>query len=116
MTHLAKLQALLLVGLGAACVLPAQAQLANNLTIGNPKAMAMGNAVTDVYKRQVAARNLPWAWLRYEPRGCCWNSAAMSSGSIRKRRAVIWNAAVCSLTPRHSVPSTACLLYTSRCV
>ncbi|USR37690.1 outer membrane protein transport protein [Ectopseudomonas hydrolytica] len=46
MTHLAKLQALLLVGLGAACVLPAQAQLANNLTIGNPKAMAMGNAVT----------------------------------------------------------------------
>jgi long-subunit fatty acid transport protein len=46
MTHLAKLQSLLLVGLGAACVLPAQAQLANNLTIGNPKAMAMGNAVT----------------------------------------------------------------------
>ena len=39
MNHLAKLQALLLVGLVAACVLPAQAQLANNLTIGNPKSV-----------------------------------------------------------------------------
>lgn len=46
MTHLAKLQSLLLVGLCLGCVLQAQAQLATNLTIGNPKAMAMGNAVT----------------------------------------------------------------------
>jgi long-subunit fatty acid transport protein len=42
----ATLRALLLSGLLLLGWQPAQAQLANNLTIGNPKAMAMGNAVT----------------------------------------------------------------------
>lgn len=46
MTSRARLQPLLLAGLTLGWWLPAQAQLANNLTIGNPKAMAMGNAVT----------------------------------------------------------------------
>ncbi|SEL08985.1 Long-chain fatty acid transport protein [Atopomonas hussainii] len=45
MTHLA---ARLLTGLGSLCLFVgvAHAQLAQNLTIGNPKAMALGNAIT----------------------------------------------------------------------
>lgn len=46
MNSRATLRALLLSGLLLLGWQPAQAQLANNLTIGNPKAMAMGNAVT----------------------------------------------------------------------
>ena len=39
-------QLTLLSGMALGWVLPAHAQLATNLTIGNPKAMAMGNAIT----------------------------------------------------------------------
>ncbi|MED5611290.1 MULTISPECIES: outer membrane protein transport protein [Pseudomonas] len=37
---------LAMAGAGLGWILPAQAQLANDITIGNPKAMALGNAVT----------------------------------------------------------------------
>jgi long-subunit fatty acid transport protein len=37
---------MLLVGLTVCFSWDVNAQLANNLTIGNPKAMAMGNAIT----------------------------------------------------------------------
>ncbi len=46
MTLAYKLRVLLLAGLTVGCSWHANAQLANNLTIGNPKAMAMGNAIT----------------------------------------------------------------------
>jgi long-subunit fatty acid transport protein len=46
MTHASTLRVLLLVGLTVGCTWQAHGQLANNLTIGNPKAMAMGNAIT----------------------------------------------------------------------